>query len=186
MADTTTIARRYAQALLQEAQNHENVDQVDEDVDLIRDSLDDSRELLLVFESPVIPHGKKEAIVIELFKERLQPVTMHFLQLLIEKKREDLFPAVVRAYGELRDKQLGIVEVRVRSAAPLGDAETKRLETVLEEKTGQRIRLILDVDPELIGGLVVRIGDTVYDSSVRHQLSVLREQLEHGASFRMN
>lgn len=185
MADTTT-ARRYAQALLQEAERTGNVEQVDQDVDLIRTSLDDSRELVLVFESPVISREKKEAIVSALFKDRLQPVTLHFLELLIEKKREDLFPAVVRAYSALRDKQLGIVEARVRSAALLADAERERLETALEEKTGQNVRLQVDVDSSLIGGLVVRIGDTVYDSSVRHQLSMLREQLEHGTSFRLN
>ena len=185
MADTT-IARRYAQALFQEAEQNGNVEQVDEDVDLIRTSLDDSRELVRVFESPIIPREKKEAIVSALFKDRLQPVTLHFLQLLIEKKREDLFPAVVRAYGALRDKQLGIVEARVRTATPLADAERERLETALEERTGQSVRLEEDVDPSIIGGLVVRIGDTVYDSSVRHQLGVLREQLEHGASFRLN
>ena len=185
MADTT-IARRYAQALFEEAKQSGNVEQVDEDVDLIRDSLDGSRELVLVFESPIIPREKKESIVKELFKSRVQPVTLHFLQLLIEKKREDLFPAVVRAYGDLRDRQLGIVEARVRAAVGLDEAERERLGAALERRTGKRVRLEVDVDPDLIGGLVVRIGDTVYDSSVRHQLGVLREQLEHGASFRLN
>ena len=185
MADTT-IARRYAQALLQQAASENSVDQVDSDVELIRESLDGSRELVRFFESPIIPREKKESVVEELFKDRLQPTTLHFLQLLIEKKREDLFPAVVRAYRDQRDKQLGIVEAHVKSAAPLGEAETKRLETALEERTGQQVRLLTTVDADLIGGLVVRVGDTVYDGSVRHQLGLLREQLEQGTSFRLN
>ena len=185
MADPS-IARRYAQALSQQAESENNVDQVDEDIELIRESLDGSRELVRFFESPVIPRQKKDAVVKELFKDRLQPTTLHFLQLLIEKKREDLFPSVVRAYRDLRDRQLGVVEAHVKSAAPLDDAETKRLETALEERTGQQVRLHTTVDPELIGGVVVRVGDTVYDGSVRHQLGVLREQLEQGTSFRLN
>ncbi|MGI9173946.1 MAG: F0F1 ATP synthase subunit delta [Rhodothermales bacterium] len=185
MADPS-IARRYAQALPQQAESENSVEQVDEDVELIRESLEGSRELVRFFESPVIPREKKDAVVQELFKDRLQPTTLHFLQLLIAKKREDLFPDVVRAYHDLRNKQLGIVEAYVKSAAELGDAETKRLETVLEERTGQQIRLHTTVDPDLIGGLVVRVGDTVYDGSVRHQLGVLREQLEQGTSVRLN
>ncbi len=176
-----TVARRYAQALSEEAAQAQRLDAVDADIALIDAALDASRELVRFFESPVIPREKKEAVVQALFGERVQPTTLRFLRLLIEKKREVLFPEVVRAYGALRDAQRGIVEARAKVAFPLNEAEQAHLTAALERMTGARIRLHVEQDPALVGGLVVRIGDTVYDGSVRHQLASLRERMELGA-----
>lgn len=181
MADIT-VARRYAQALYEEADTSGQTAAVDEDVDVIRASLEGSRELVLFFESPIIAREKKEAVVKELFGDRLRPLTVQFLDLLIEKGREDLFPDVVHAYRELRDRQLGVVEARARTAHPLGEAERARLVEAVERMTGRRVRLKVTHDPSLIGGVVIRVGDTVYDGSVRHKLASLREQLVHGVS----
>lgn len=179
MADIT-VARRYAQALYEEAEATGQTAAVDEDVDLIRESLDGSRDLVLFFESPVIARAKKEAVVKELFAPRVRPLTLQFLQLLIEKGREDLFPNVVRAYHHLRDRQRGIVAAQARVAYPIGETERAHLVSAIERMTGQRVRLTVKHDPALIGGVVIRVGDTVYDGSVRHQLASLREQLVHG------
>ncbi len=176
-----TIARRYARALYEEAERTGRLESVDDDVALIRDALEASSELVRFFESPVIPRPKKEAVVQALFAERVQPTTLDFLRLLVEKQREDLFPDVVRAYRELRDAQRGIVEARARAAFPLSEAEQTRLAQALEAMTGVGIRLHVEQDAGLLGGLVVRIGDTVYDGSVRHQLASLRERMELGA-----
>lgn len=176
-----TVARRYAQALYEAARQEGQTEQVDADVALIRDSLDGSRELVRFFESPVIPREKKLAVVRALFGERVQPTTLHFLQLLVEKRREALFPDVVAAYRALRDEQLGIVEAGARVARPLTEAEEKSLAQALEALTGRRVRLRVALDEALLGGVVIRVGDTVYDGSIRHQLTTLRERLEHGA-----
>lgn len=175
-----TIARRYAQALYQEAQQQSRVEQVDADVALIRETLDGSRELVRLFESPIVAREKKEAVVRSLFAARVDQLTMEFLAMLIEKKREGLFPAVVRAYHALRDAQQGIVEAKARVASPLGEAEEKQLIGALERLSGKQVRLAVEHDPALVGGLVVRVGDTVYDGSVRHQLRSLRAQLTKG------
>ena len=177
----TTIARRYAQALYEEAEQNRQVEQVDEDMALIRDTMAASRELVLLFESPVVSRQKKERVIRQLFEQRLQPLTQRFLFLLIEKQRENFFPGIVHAYRALRDRQLGVVEARARAAQPIGPAEMEKLAGALERMTGQRVRLQVELDPALLGGLVVRVGDTVYDGSVRHQLESLRDQLEHGA-----
>ncbi len=180
-----TIARRYAQALYEEAERANRMEEVDGDIALIQSSLSGSRELVRFFESPVIPRDKKESIVKQLFGKRVHPDTLHFLDLLIEKKRESIFPEIVQMYGELRDHHLGIMEAHARVAQPLSEEEEKRLRAALERKTGKRIRLQVEQDPGLIGGLIVRIGDTVYDGSVRHQLVSLREQFAQG-TFRTN
>ena len=177
----TIVARRYARALYQEAEQQGMTEAIDADVDLIRGSLEGSRDLVSFFRSPILSREKKEAVVRQLFAPpRVQPLTLDFLNLLIEKGREDLFPDVVAAYRELRDEQRGIVEARVRTAFALGADELRQLEAALARMTGKQVRLQVQHDPSLIGGLVVRVGDTVYDGSVRHQLANLREQLETG------
>ena len=176
-------ARRYAEALYQEARAAGQVEAIDDDVEMIRATLEASRELVRLFESPVVSREKKRAVVDELFRERIDALTLRFLHLLIEKKRETMFPAVVEAYRALRDQQLGIVEAHARVAQPLSAEEEQEVVAALERMTGQRVRLQTTHEPGLLGGLVVRVGDTVYDGSVRHQLENLREQLEAGAAL---
>ena len=180
------VARRYARALYQEAEARGAVERTDEDVQALREALDASRELTALFESPVVAREKKEAVARRLFEGKVGDLTMRFVLLLLEKEREDLLPAVARAYGALRDERLGVVEASVRTARPLGFDETRRLEETLAQRTGKQVRLRMEVDPALIGGLVVRIGDKVYDRSVRHQLGLLREQLHHRALLSQN
>lgn len=173
-----SVARRYAQALYQEAEQEGQIAQVDEDILLVRESLEQSRDLVNVFASPVISREKKEAIIKALFEKRIRPLTFRFLMLLLEKNREDSFSAVVLAYTDLRDKHLNIEGAVARSAFSLSDGEKKSVEKALADMTGKRIRLRTEIDPSLIGGIVIQVGDTVYDGSVRNQLALLRERME--------
>ena len=180
MSDAT-VARRYAQALYQEADAAGKVDRIDEDMQSVQESLDASRELDLFFRSPLIAREKKQAVVGKLFDGKVAPLIVRLMKLLVEKGREDILSAVVTQYAELRDERLGIVEARVRTAMPMEFDETEDLRKALEAKTGKKVRLRIEVEPELIGGAVVRIGDRVYDGSVQHQLESLRDQLEERA-----
>jgi F-type H+-transporting ATPase subunit delta len=180
MSDAT-VARRYAQALYQEAAATGDAERIDEDMQSVQESLDASRELDLFFRSPLIAREKKDAVIGKLFDGKVAPLTVRLMRLLVEKGREDLLPAVVRQYSELRDERLGVVEATVKTAMPLDEAERDALRKALEGRTGKKVRLKTDVVPELIGGAVVRIGDRVYDGSVQHQLESLREQLEERA-----
>jgi len=172
-----SVARRYARALYQEAQEQGNLSAVDEDMDVIRQSLQDSRELVRFFDSPVISREKKASVAAILFKERLRPLTFRYMQLLIEKQREDLFPEIVDAYQNLRDEHNDIVEATVTVAFPLSPPDKDRIQEAVEQLTGRHVRLDVKERPGIIGGIVVRVGDTVYDGSVYHQLESLREQL---------
>ena len=174
------IARRYAQAFKEEADSLGITEKVDADVALVRASLVESRELRQVFESPVVSREKKSAIVKALFQERVDPTTLRFLLLMIAKRREDIFSQVGQAYAELRDEQLGIVDVSVRIARPMDETEEKELQRSIENMIGKRARLNIQMDSSLLGGLVVRVGDTLYDGSVSNQLKSLREKLTTG------
>jgi F-type H+-transporting ATPase subunit delta len=173
-----SVARRYARALYEDAAQKESVDRVDEDVAMIQESLDGSPDLKRLFSDPIVSGEKKTAVVEALFAERVHASTLSFLKLLIEKGRETIFTDIVASYQELRDVQLGIVEAYVRSALPMSTAEEKKIIAGLETMTGKKIRLRTEIDRQLLGGLVIRLGDTVYDGSVRHQLTTLHDQLE--------
>lgn len=176
-----TIARRYARALYEEAAQAGTLDAVDNDIDVLRTTLEGSRELTRLFESPVIPRDKKEAVARALFENRLSPITLRFIGLMIENQREDTIPAITTAYASFRDVQRGVVEAQARVASPLSATEETEIRSALERKTNKKVRLAVTVDPAIIGGIIVRVGDTVFDGSVRHSLDSLRDQLEHAA-----
>ena len=180
------VARRYALALYEEAEAQGQVETVDSDVETLHSALDGSRELEAVFASPVISREKKEAVLGRLFEGKVSDLTMRFVGLMVSKQREELLPATVRAYAALRDERLGVVEATVRSAQPLASDEADRLRQRLESQTGKTVRMRMQVDPDLIGGLVVRVGDVVYDRSVSHQLKTLRAQLLERAAVSLN
>lgn len=175
-----TVARRYATALYEEADRTDVVDAVDDDVELIRESLEASDDLMRFFESPVIPDEKKEAVIDSLFKERFDDLTHRFLKLLVKKDREAIVAAMAEQYQALRDEHRNIVEAHVRIPRPIGDDEKDALIRALEQTTGKNVRLKVEEDPDLIGGLVVRIGDRVYDGSVRNKLDNLRDRFQQG------
>ncbi len=179
-------ARRYALALTQEAAQTGQADAVDADVVFLGETLENSRDLRLLFRSPVVSRAKKESVLEALFASRVSALTMRFLRLLVSKQREALIPDVVVAVRNLRDRASGTVEAHVRAAKPLTDAETAALQERLEAQAGSPVRMDVQVQPELIGGLVVRIGDVVQDRSVRHQLETLRETLGRQAGVTIN
>ena len=180
------VARRYAQALTEEAQSAGALDAADADVALIAETLDGSRDLRLALTSPIVSHDKKEAVLDRLFGGQVSDLTLRFLHLLVQNERDGQIPEILDAYRLLRDERTGTVEALVRSAKPLGHDEIDRLKGALEARGGRTVRMRYEIDPALIGGLVVRVGDVVYDRSVRHQLESLRDQLEERAAVSLN
>lgn len=172
------VARRYARALYEEAERASKTDAVDEDIELIVKSLEDSGELDRFFSSPVISRDKKQDVVRALFATHIDDLTLTFLEMLVRKQREDVFSEIASSYRNLRNEQRGIVEATARTAAALSDAERDQLAASLSRLTGKQVLLQVDTDPDLIGGLVVRLGDTVFNGSVRHQLEMLQDRLQ--------
>jgi len=175
------ICRRYAAALHAEAESAGLIETVDGDVAAIRDAVGKSRELALLFASPVINAGKKRTIIETLFAEHISDLSLRFLLLLNDKGRADMVESVLAEYRKLRNRQLGIVEAEARSAMKLSDGEVDALKNKFAEQTGLDVHLSVETDASLLGGVVVRVGDTVYDGSLKRRLSVMRTQLEGGA-----
>ncbi|HKL88115.1 MAG TPA: ATP synthase F1 subunit delta [Salinibacter sp.] len=176
-----TVARRYAAALYEEADATGVLEDVDDDVLMLRESLESNGELARFFKSPVIPQEKKETVIQELLSDRVAKLTVQFLRLLVHKDRETMTKAILDQYQSLRDEQRGIVDATVQVARPLSDEDRETIVETLEAETGKSVRLSVEEDADLIGGVVIRIGDRVFDGSVRNQLVNLRDRLRNSA-----
>ncbi len=173
----TALARRYAGALFETARQADVIDRVESDLGMITYSLQTMPRLVEVLNHPLISRSRKKEIVSEIFTGKVEAVTLRFLDLVIEKRREEILPEVEPEYVSLANDHRGVVSVAVTSAVPLTSEEVQALKAKLDAFTGKRTDLELSEDPDLIGGLTIRIGDTVIDGSVRGQLASLREKL---------
>ncbi len=177
------IAKRYAKALIKIAEEMKKLDRITSDVQFVDSVIRSSRDLQLLLKSPIIKKEKKKEILKEIFSDsRVDPVTLKFIILLVEKGREELLQDVVKTYQQLYDEKMGIVSAEVTVAYELNVSERKKIEKKILELTGAKgVKAIYRVDPSIIGGVVIRIGDTVYDASIRRKIQLLREQLIYGS-----
>jgi len=164
------------------AEEQRAVDTVAADLSVMGETLRASRELRLLLLSPVIKEGKKIAIFQELFAARVNRITFGFVLLLIRKRRESLLPDIIDQFHALRDEKQGIVTVNVTGSTELSAAQERDLGQRMEEYSGKKVRIQFALDNTIRGGLIVRLGDTVLDMSVRRQLERLRERFLQGGS----
>jgi F-type H+-transporting ATPase subunit delta len=169
------VARRYARALMAVAEERKALDRTVADLEIVGALLRGSRELRLFLARPIVSEEKKRAVLRELFRPSLGPLTMEFVDLLVAKKREPELLEIIEQFGELRDEHLGIVNVDVISAVELSPPQVQDLTRNLEQHTRKKVRMRFTVDKAVRGGFLARIGDTVMDASLRHQLDLLRE-----------
>ena len=176
---TGAVALRYAAALADVALEQKAADRVKDDLASFTEAFSSAADLRIFLESPAAAR-KAKSKVIETIAERMKlaPTVRNFVQTLVDHGRMEMLPAIQQAFhGELNNR-LGIAEAEVVSARELSAAEKKQLTAALERRTGKKIEARFRGDASLVGGMVVRVGSTVYDGSVREQLTRLREQLE--------
>jgi F-type H+-transporting ATPase subunit delta len=174
------VARRYARALMAAAEDAKALERTAADLKSLGKLLHGSRELRLFLAQPVVSEKTKWSVLQALFGRSLGPMTMEFLLLLLKKKRERELPEIVEQFEELRDEQLGIVNVSVVSAVELSDSQEAEMIRQLKQQTRKNVRVRFTLDKAVRGGFLVRIGDTVMDASLRHQLELLRERFIEG------
>lgn len=174
-------ARRYAVALMEVADSVTAADALAADLNSIGATLRGSRELQLLLASPVVRGPRKRAVFDALFSMRLGATAMGVVRLLIAKSREPLLPDIIDQFLALRDERQNVVTVGVTSAVELPEGQQKSLTATLEKTTGKSVRLRLAQDNAVRGGLIVKIGDTVLDGSVRRQLELLHDRFAAGS-----
>jgi F-type H+-transporting ATPase subunit delta len=173
----TKAARRYATALLELGKERNEVEAILEDMQFIKNTLDDSGELVTFLRSPIVKFDDKQGALKKLFSEEVQESTRLFLKLLARKNRVDILHQITAAFLELYNKHAGIVEIEVSVAHDLNDTQRQDLHGKLEELTSKKVKLSVHKDESLKGGMAVRIDDTVIDGTIKHKLQELEEQL---------
>ena len=173
------LAKRYAKALLSLADGQGAVDTVQDEMDAVCDGL--VGDALAMLASPCIAPRVKLAAIAQLAdRMQLSDLTQQFLRKLIEARRIGSLADIHEAFQALARERTGVVEVRVTSARPLSDIQTQAIHHASEESTGKRVLLEVDVDPSLLAGACVRIGNMVLDGSARGRLRLLGERLIQG------
>jgi F-type H+-transporting ATPase subunit delta len=176
--DTQQVAKVYAKALVGAAEAAGQTDVLARELNsLLSDVLDKNPELERILASNFLAHEEKEGILERVFGKQASPTFMAFLNVLSKHGRLDCLRAIEAEVQKLHEALRGQVEVVVQSALPLDSAGTKNLTDSLRKLLGKEPKLKSITDPRLLGGLVVRVGDTVYDGSVATQLSHLRTRL---------
>ncbi len=171
------VARRYAEALVELAENEKNVDATIKDLELLRSSIKESRQLLVFLKSPVIGKTRKRDVLQAIFEGKIQKSTLDSVAMITLKGREDLIPEIINQFFSIWDDRQGIVRVDVKTATEFSTEQTATLQGKLEQYTNKKVRIAFGHDATLVGGFVARVGDTVFDGSVRRQLELLRRRL---------
>jgi F-type H+-transporting ATPase subunit delta len=177
-----TSARRYAKALFDVAIAESDPAVVERDLASLLDAMQSHPEFRRVLTAPGIPHSARVGLM-QAYAQRAgaQPPVAKLLALLAERGRLALLPDLIAVYRERLLEHAHIVRAVVTSASPLSPNYLRRVEQRLGELTGKTVQLDARVDESLVGGLVTRIGSTVYDGSVRTQLSKMKQQLVENA-----
>lgn len=171
------IVRRYATALFNAARRAKAIDRVESDLGLVSYTLEAMPSLMEAMHSPLVPRERKKTILRDIFADKVHEVTLSYFDLLVEKRREEVVLDTEPEYIALADEARGIVKAEVTAAVRLTQEEESRLAARLSAMTGRQAQLSVEVDPDIIGGVMVKIGDTVIDGSIRGQLEALRERL---------
>lgn len=175
-------ARRYAKALLQSALEQDILDDVEKDIRFILNTVQDSRDLVVFLKSPIIKTEDKQDVLSKIFHEHIAAETMSLLRLLSEKNREDLLEDICLGFIQLYNLHEGIIQVEVTAAYELSKSQKDDLLKALASSTGKKIEMNVTVDEDIIGGLIVRIDDTVLDGSVKHKIRKLKNQFAVGTA----
>lgn len=171
-------ARRYGKAIFELAVEAGAIDKVTDELRQVGEAVRGHAELRAVLTNPTVdPTARKAVLTAVLDKMSVSPLTRSALLLVADHRRTAVLPQMADVVQELNDVRAGKVRAEVVSAAALTDAQYQRITASLEKLTGRKISLQKRVDPALLGGVVTRVGDRVFDGSVRSRLEALRSEL---------
>lgn len=173
------IARVYSEALFDAAKEADKLDQVHDQLGQIADAVDSNRDLQVFFFSPYLSSAEKRDGIDGLL-EGAEPEVQNFLELLCDKHRMPALFRIRRRFDELWAEHNQKLEVTVTSAVELDESVVRKVGDEIADRTGQEIELTSEVDPDLIGGLKLRVGNRVLDASIRNRLEKLRREVAQG------
>ena len=170
------IAQVYARSLFEVAKEQDKLDDVREQLGQFAEALDSNRELSIFFFSPYFSTAEKEDGLDRVVSDA-DPAVLNFLKLLIEKHRMPALFRIRANYDALWEEENKLLPVQITSAVELDKQIVTQLGDRIAEQTDRKVDISADVDPDIIGGIVVRVGNSVLDASVRNRLEQLRRQV---------
>ena len=174
-----SLGGRYATALFELAHDARQIDAVEASLTKVRAALDQSDDFRALTTSPVIPRDAAGMGIAAAADELgLDPTTRNFLGVLAHNRRLGELPAIIRAYRQLAARHRGEATAEVTSAHPLTGDQVDALKQSLRQRIGREVNVELSVDPDLLGGLVVRLGSQMIDSSIRTRLNALASAMK--------
>jgi len=177
MAERDALVRGYAQALFAVAGAEGELEQVEDELFRFGKAVEREPGLREALTDPALPTDRKKAVIQELLGGKATGHTVSLLGFLVEQGRAKDLSRIVEAMAELAAEGRRKAVAEVRTAVPLGAARRDRLAKALSKATGKDVELKVLVDPSVIGGAVARVGDHVFDGSIRRKLEMAREQL---------
>ncbi|MBB96734.1 MAG: F0F1 ATP synthase subunit delta [Rhodobacteraceae bacterium] len=173
------IASRYASAIFEIAKEESNLDGLETSVDALSLALAESEDLRTLISSPMISRGEQGAAIVAIAeKMELAPVMRKGLALMAEKRRLFVLPQLLSALRDKLADDRGQVTAEVTSATALSDAQAKKLADMLRESAGKDVSLKTSVDESLIGGMIVKLGSTMIDTSIKSKLASLQNAMK--------
>jgi F-type H+-transporting ATPase subunit delta len=175
------IAEVYGRSLFEVASEHDKTDELREQLGQLADALEDNRDLAIFFFSPYFSTQEKEDALPGLL-EGADETLVNFLELLIEKHRMPVIFRIRRVYDSLWEQAHHVLPVQIATAIELDKDVVRKLGDRIAETTGQKIELTASVDPDILGGIVLRVGNSILDASIRNRLDNLRKAVARGAA----
>jgi len=173
--EISNVARRYAEGVLQLAEEENAIDVWRAELAKLDDLLGDA-VLVAAFRNPAVGPQRRMELA-KLLAPELRPQTENFLRLLVEHQRTREMPGIREAFNRMADEAIGIVHAIFTTAIPLDKGDEQRYWQALERRLGRKVEMTFDTDPALMGGATIRIGDHLVDGSIRTQLERLRQEL---------
>ncbi len=174
------VSYRYANSFLTEMVAANKLQTVSEDVTLVFNTLKENSELRIVLSSPVVKSEIKYSILEEIFKEKISTDTMKFINFIVNKGRENVLFKILAKFLELRNEHLGVVNADIKTALKLDGKQIEDMRKQLENYLKKNVNIRVEIDKEILGGFVARIGNTIVDASLKHQLALLKQQFLKG------
>ena len=175
--DQSAINVRYAKAFFSAAKEKKMLDTFKKDIELVSNVSGQSAEFILLLESPIVKTSKKTELISLIFKGKVHNFTMQFLLLIVQNKREIHIPGICRNFLQLTRKDQNIKSAVITTAVELKEEIIKKIELLMAKELDAKIELTSKVDEEIIGGMVLRVGDKQYDASVATQLKKIKQKL---------
>jgi F-type H+-transporting ATPase subunit delta len=168
------VAYRYAKSLIELAEEKGVTENVQKDMKLFDEVCDQNRDFVLALKSPVVKHLKKMEILRSIFKNKVDPMTMSIFEIITNKNREIILPALATEFLRQYDLLKNNLTAEVTTVSELNDTQRKEFIKIVADATGKNVRLQEKVNENLIGGYILKVGDRQLDTSVKKRLNDLK------------